>query len=138
MPHGTFPLLQKAQVLEKLKQLELQEVLLLEEVKQAEALLGAEVMDAGVMDDPAVVEAFEEPAYEGLLSQYRNLLDGYYALKHGIAAEDVLSSAADLGEAPQVRLSKVIDLNGKWVKSKGWHLNGSHQVTLTSSLTYTC
>lgn len=115
---------EKAALVEAMRELELREVLLLEEIKQEEEMLGDEIIAAGVLED----EAFDErdDAYAGLVEQYRNILVGYNAIKNSTTVEECVNYIAGLEAVEQVPLERVVEGNGRWVKSRGWHLAGSH------------
>ena len=114
-----------------MQKLEKKEKLLMEEIMKAENLLGEEVLQddlvAGMPEDEKL--ELGETGFDGLVEQYRSLLDGYHASKMQKTTVDAVAAyAAMLSDAPQAPLRDVLDANCKWVKSHGWHLAGSHQV----------
>jgi len=118
---------EKAEVAEKLRELERKEALLLEEVNKAEVLLGKELMDENLLEDPSFGAACDDPVYGDLVVQYRNLLDGYHAVKNSTTVQEVTAYVDGLSLAPEVPMLDVLQCNARWVKSHGWHLAGSHQ-----------
>ena len=114
-----------------MQKLEKRERLLMAEIHKAECLLGEEILQDSLVDEMPMDEKLElgETGFDGLVEQYRLLLDGYHASKIQRTTGDAVASYAEmLTGAPHAPLREVLDANCKWVKSHGWHLAGSHQV----------